>query len=130
MNDTERTQRGSLFRRTRSSEGASALEFALVAPVLLALLFGMIEFGFVFQAQLSVTHAAREGVRMASVQADSDWDQAEVESRALPLSPVTATRGFPDSDSVSVTVSHEYAWKVLPLGEPIQLMSTAIMRRE
>ncbi|MFU8891665.1 MAG: TadE/TadG family type IV pilus assembly protein [Anaerosomatales bacterium] len=114
----------------RSSDGASALEFALVAPVLLALLFGMIEFGFAFQAQLAVTHAAREGVRMAAVRAESDWDQALVESRALPLAPVTATRTFPDSDSVSVTVSHEYEWKVLPLGAPIQLMSTATMRRE
>ncbi|MDF1542911.1 MAG: TadE/TadG family type IV pilus assembly protein [Anaerosomatales bacterium] len=112
-----------------SGEGASALEFALIAPVLLALLFGMIEFGFVFHAQLSVTHAAREGARLAAV---SEWDadvQTEVESRALPIEDVSAVMQA-DLDSVSVTVSHLYQWKVLPLGNPVELMSTATMRKE
>ncbi|MDT8434295.1 MAG: TadE/TadG family type IV pilus assembly protein [Anaerosomatales bacterium] len=127
MSTREKSNRGRSV--ILSGEGASALEFALIAPVLLALLFGMIEFGFVFHAQLSVTHAAREGARLAAV---SEWDadvQTEVESRALPIEDVSAVMQA-DLDSVSVTVSHLYQWKVLPLGNPVELMSTATMRKE
>lgn len=118
----------------RSDVGASALEFALVAPILLALLFGMIEFGFAFQAQLAVTHAAREGARMAAVMQDpAQWNPAIVEDRAFPLTfadGLTVNRTFPDARSVSVTVGFPYDWQLLPLGAPIDLMSTATMRRE
>ena len=47
--------------------GASAVEMALVAPFLLLLLFGIIEFAWVFGQNLSVTHGAREGARLAAV---------------------------------------------------------------
>jgi len=118
----------------RSDAGASALEFALVAPILLALLFGMIEFGFAFQAQLAVTHAAREGARMAAVlQNPADWDPTIVEDRAFPLTfddGLTVDRTFPDARSVSVTVGFPYQWQLLPLNDSIELMSTATMRLE
>lgn len=39
------------------------MEMALVLPILLLLVFGITSFGQVFNAQLSMTHAAREGVR-------------------------------------------------------------------
>ena len=37
------------------------MEFALIVPLLLLLLFGVIEFGRVFHAQLVITNAARKG---------------------------------------------------------------------
>ena len=43
----------------------SMVEFALVLPVLLALIFGIIEFGRLFQAWLSVQNSARFAVRYA-----------------------------------------------------------------
>lgn len=43
--------------------GASAVEFALILPLFLLLVFGMIDFGRAYNAQLSLTEAAREGVR-------------------------------------------------------------------
>ena len=50
--------------RPRSSErGASAVEFALVMPLLFTLLFGIITTGLVFSDHLSATNAAREGAR-------------------------------------------------------------------
>ena len=54
--------------------GASLVEFALVMPLLVLLLFGIIEFGYLFAQHLDVRHGAREGARMASVAYDpQDW---------------------------------------------------------
>ncbi len=47
--------------------GAAAVEFALVVPALIVLIFGSIEFGLAVQARTMVGNAAREGVRVASL---------------------------------------------------------------
>jgi Flp pilus assembly protein TadG len=53
-------------RRLRSSErGAELIEFALVLPLLLLLVLGIVDFGFLFQRYEVVTNAAREGARLA-----------------------------------------------------------------
>lgn len=62
------------YARPRSEKGASLVEFALVAPLLLLLLLGMIEFGWLFGQYNEVRHAAREGARFAAV-SNSDFDQ-------------------------------------------------------
>lgn len=51
------------MRTRRDEAGASAVEFALVVPFLILLLFGMITTGFAYNDHLSVTNAAREGSR-------------------------------------------------------------------
>lgn len=50
-----------------NQQGAAAVEMALVLPILLTLVFGIIEFGFVFNAQISLTQATREAVRLGAV---------------------------------------------------------------
>jgi Flp pilus assembly protein TadG len=47
--------------------GAAAVEFALVLSLLVALLGGIVDFGFAFNAQISLTHAAREGARVEAI---------------------------------------------------------------
>ena len=47
----------------RATSGAAALEFALVVPVLLTLLFAIIQFGSVVFVQNNMVNAAREGAR-------------------------------------------------------------------
>lgn len=63
--------------RKGNERGANLVEFALVAPLLFALLFGMIEFGWAFAQNLDVKHTAREAGRLAAVNATA----GEVESR-------------------------------------------------
>ena len=56
-----------LVRKARADEGASAVEFALVLPVLILILFGIIEFGVAFAQQLSLNSGARQGARLGVV---------------------------------------------------------------
>jgi Flp pilus assembly protein TadG len=49
--------------RRRRHRGAAAVEFALVLPFLVMILFGIMEFGYAFFIQSSVASAARVGVR-------------------------------------------------------------------
>ena len=63
--------RGNLRRNggngRRTESGASLVEFALVLPLLLALVFGIIEASWAFAQQNDVRHGAREGARLAAV---------------------------------------------------------------
>jgi uncharacterized protein (UPF0333 family) len=61
-----------------SERGAILAEFALVLPVLLVVLFGIIEFGFAFSRSQSITAAAREAGRLASL---SSTTTADISSR-------------------------------------------------
>jgi Flp pilus assembly pilin Flp len=56
----------------RDQQGAAAVEFALLLPLLVLLLFGMIEFGLAFNTRIQATNAAREAARRAVVGVD-DW---------------------------------------------------------
>ena len=60
--------------RGRRQRGASIVEFAIVAPLLFLLLFGIIDFGWAFSQNLDVKHAAREGARLAAVNAADGTD--------------------------------------------------------
>ncbi|WP_271525912.1 TadE/TadG family type IV pilus assembly protein [Bradyrhizobium sp. CCBAU 53380] len=51
----------------RDNRGASALEFALTAPVFFLFIFGIIEFGLLFWAQLGLQHGTEMAARCASV---------------------------------------------------------------
>jgi Flp pilus assembly protein TadG len=52
-----------LTRATRRDEGAAAVEFALLFPLFLAIVFGIINFGFAFNQKINLTQAAREASR-------------------------------------------------------------------
>lgn len=59
-----------MHRRKRDS-GQSLVEFALVLPVFLLLLAGIIDFGFMFYSRITVINAAREGARSAVTAIDN-----------------------------------------------------------
>jgi Flp pilus assembly protein TadG len=54
-------------RAHRRLEGAAALEFALVLPLLVILLFGIIDFGYLMFVVSTMNNAAREGARRGAV---------------------------------------------------------------
>lgn len=57
------------MRRSRKCEsGAAAVEFALVVPLLLLLLFGIIGFGMIFAQNLALGNAARQAARFGAVE--------------------------------------------------------------
>lgn len=55
------------WKLRKDENGQSLVEFALVVPVLLLFLLGIVEFGWLFNAKISLTSAAREGARVAAV---------------------------------------------------------------
>lgn len=55
------------FKKFSSERGQAMVEMALVLPVLILLIFGIMEFGRVFNAYLIITNAAREGARVGIV---------------------------------------------------------------
>ncbi|MCG6157478.1 TadE family protein [Rubinisphaera margarita] len=61
------------YRKPRDSRrrGAALVEFALVAPLLFTLIFGIIEFGRLLMVQQMITNASREGARQAILDGSS-----------------------------------------------------------
>ncbi len=55
-------------RRENRARGAAIVEFAVVLPLLLTILFGIIEYGWVFMVRQALQTAAREGTRVAILQ--------------------------------------------------------------
>lgn len=64
------TKLSNIRRKAREDRGAALVEFAVVAPLLLILLLGMVEYGWVFSNNLDTRHGAREAARLAAV----NWD--------------------------------------------------------
>ncbi len=54
-------------RRRPTERGAAAVEFALVFPLLILLVFGVVEFGAAWSQSTDVRHGAREAARLAAV---------------------------------------------------------------
>ncbi len=73
----------------RDERGAAALEFALVVPILMTLVMGIIDFGVAINRDTLVNNAVREGAREASLNPDPAAVEAVVR-RALDSLPVEA----------------------------------------
>jgi len=74
----------------RRERGSVAVEFALLLPVLLLLVFGIIDFGRAINDQITLTQAAREGVRLASLGYSSAAVNTRTESAAAPTLTLTS----------------------------------------
>lgn len=130
-------------RLRRQRRGAAAVEFALVAPVLFLLVFGMIEFGRLVMVQQILTNASREGARLAVLDDITVSDVSTTVSTYLTGASVSGatTSVSPDplstaeyGDAVTVTVSvpfSQVSWLPTPqFLNGTTLSAATTMRRE
>lgn len=130
-----------LCRQNR--QGAAAVEFAMVAPVFVLLVFGMIEFGRLVMVQQVLTNASREGCRLGVLDGATTAEVTTAVNNYLtaaqvPGATVTVSPNPPSSavygQSVTVTVSvpfSQVSWLSTPMylgGKTLQ--ATTVMRRE
>ncbi|MHB1225596.1 MAG: TadE/TadG family type IV pilus assembly protein [Gemmatimonadaceae bacterium] len=93
-------------RFRRDDRGAAAVEFALVLPILVVLVFGIVDFGRALFAYNYLTSAVREGGRFAAVQGSASAEGAvrdrmttylgQLNSLALPPVPADKITSVPD----------------------------------
>lgn len=95
MSDEKRRPRVSPSPGGRRCRGQSLVEMALLAPVLAALLFGVVESGRLFYAWVTVQHAARAGTRFA-VTGIGERDGTRL--RQIQRTALEAARGLPARD--------------------------------
>jgi len=60
------TRSGEEVHRLRRSRGQAMYEFAIILPILLLVLLGMLEFGFAFNHNLTLEYSTREGARVGA----------------------------------------------------------------
>jgi Flp pilus assembly pilin Flp len=63
-----------MFFKIKKEKGAAAVEFALILPILIMIVFGIVYFGPVYNNWIAITHAARDGARLLAIKAKFDSD--------------------------------------------------------
>ena len=120
-------------RCLHEKRGASLVEFALVVPLLVALLLGIIEFGWLFNAQITLTSLAREGARKAAVQEfEDDGVLLEAIGKAHYFEELSIAEYSREDEDVKVHLQGE----IIPLvgffvsGDGVTLEADSTMRKE
>lgn len=101
---------------SEGEHGASLVEFALLAPFLLLLLLGIIEFGYLFGQYNDVRHGAREGARLAAVNAG---DNTFLHTQTCDSMDLTTTVSVQFTDSGSGDIGSEGTVKVVATPQPL-----------
>lgn len=121
--------------------GAAAVEMALVLPLLILFTFGIIDFSRVFNAEIQISQAAREGARMAALAGSvTGFDKPAVKARVALAAPNPGfgptPAGVLDSDIVmcpnsaslaKVTVTYDYQGILFSFQGAKKLTQTAVM---
>lgn len=130
----------SFIKILSGEKGTSAVEFAIILPILIMLVFGIIQFGLVFNKYIAITHAAREGARLAAVglyEEDPILFEQKVKDSAPTVEIIKVEVTNPPGvikigNPVKVKVTGETFNIEIPMAGKwsIPLTSTAAMRRE
>ena len=133
--------------------GASAVEFAIVLPLLVVILFGIVEFSTMLYNKAVLTNASREAARLGILFKSGERDPASEDAEIISAintytasSLVTfgpeqnvatsiAREGFEAGNPLTVSVSYQYDFLILPeivtsLSGPLNISATTIMRME
>jgi len=133
----------------RGEAGASAVEFAIVLPILVLLIFGIIEFSVALYDKAMITNACREGARAGivfRVPSVTDGEITNVVNNYLGSSLITfgapvaanttVTRiGYNPGDELKVIVNYTYTFLIIPrfvvsLSGGINMAAETVMRME
>lgn len=128
-----------MWQRLRSEDGASAVEFAFIAPVLILLAVGIAEFGHAFQVQGTLSSAAREGAREMALQNDPTAARSAVETAAASLNPpvtdsdiavtpASCPATYTQGATVQVTVTYDLPFFSHLFGSGVTMTGTGVMR--
>ncbi len=130
-----------LRRRYTNQRGQALVELALILPVLLLLVFGIIEFGRIYASNLMISNAAREGARAASLGVpDEDiviivkdrcafLDAAKLDIDITPVPPERAT-GNPVNIDVNYPLEIKTPIISVITGDPCPISARVSMRIE
>ncbi|KFF58793.1 hypothetical protein JF66_15935 [Cryobacterium sp. MLB-32] len=124
------------LRHLRDDRGAAAVEFALVLPVLLLLIFGLMEFGRLYNVQISLSNAAREGARTMAIENSPVAARAAAVAAAPSITPVISTSQIaisPNTNCVpgstaTVVITYTVALMTGWFGPNLTLTGTGAMR--
>ena len=95
-----------MTRRTlRNGKGATIVEFALVFPMLMVLIFAVMDFGMYFFVQHSLQFATREGVRLALVGRTINDASGNAMTREASIVQTIKSRASVAVNPASVTIS-------------------------
>jgi Flp pilus assembly protein TadG len=112
-------------RRLRpDSRGQAMVEFAIILPLLLTVIFALVQFGILFANEIEITNAARDAARKAAVSRSSTTGVADAKAAAkastwlakLQDSNITVTPLQPWTAGQDVTVTVTYPYSVNILG--------------
>jgi Flp pilus assembly protein TadG len=137
-------------REIKGQKGVAAIEFALVLPLLLVLVFGIIEFSVLLYDKAMITNASREGARAGIVYSypgritdeaiisvvDNYCQNSLINFGGTSAVSTTITRtGNSSGNPLTVRVSYRYDFLVLPnfisaLISEITLVAETVMRME
>jgi Flp pilus assembly protein TadG len=144
-------------RLLKKNRGASAVEFAIILPLLVLLVFGIIELSFLLYDQAMITNASREGARAGIVYRNPAVTDTEISSvvnkylsthlitfggkRSPSSDPVTGATvfvmrsGYSPGSELRVSVGYTYSFLVLPhfslsFGRGINMSAETVMRME
>src|SRR3990172_5448786 len=110
----------------KKERGQSMVEFVLVVPIFLVLVFGIVDFGMGIHAWLTITSASREGARIGTVSASSGEIEAKVRANSSSLDQskltvVTTNAQGTSGESVVVDVDYQYDL-ITPLSSVLDLV--------
>jgi len=97
----------------RNNKGVAAVEFAICLPILILLLFGLIEFGLLFYNQQVITNASREGVR-----AGITGEMTDDEIKNIVLTYCNHNEGPEDNELINLNGSDELQTGAVTVSAP------------
>jgi Flp pilus assembly protein TadG len=135
--------------KNKTQRGSAALEFAMVLPIFLLLVFAIFEFGLILYDKAVITNASREAARAGVVVRTTKLTATQIEKIATdycsnylisfkavnPPTTVATGAGGSFGTPLDVTVTYTYyglglGALISPISGPITLTATTVMNNE